>query len=80
MQNTPPRDPWEKFVDKGWDRGAIELWREGYTAKEIGKKVNVSTRRVTNRITELRNKYGKDLVPYDEDRKKALREKSRDMK
>jgi len=64
----------EKVGDKEWDRMAVELWWQGYTAREIGAKVQASEGRVTNRISELRQKYGKKIVPLDRERRKTLRE------
>ena len=71
--------PWEKIPDHHWDRMALEFWWLGYNNREIAKKVNAAPRRVTNRICELRGFFGEKIVPYDNQRKKILREKSRDM-
>lgn len=48
------------------------MWYKGYSRGEIANRVGVSKDRVTNRVTELRNKFGKNIVPYDMDRKKRL--------
>jgi hypothetical protein len=56
----------------GWDRTLVEMWNKGYSRDEIANRVSVSKDRVTNRVTELRNKFGKNIVPYDKDRKKRL--------
>jgi hypothetical protein len=56
----------------GWDTTLIEMWNRGYSRDEIALRVYVSKDRVTNRITELRNKFGKKIVPYNKDRKKLL--------
>lgn len=56
----------------GWDTTLINMWIKGYSRDEIALRVNVSKDRVTNRVTELRKKFGKDVVPYNKDRKKQL--------
>ena len=56
----------------GWDITLMEMWNKGYSRDEIAQRVNVSKDRVTNRVTELRNKFGKERIPYDKDRKKLL--------
>lgn len=56
----------------GWDSTLIEMWNKGHSRDEIANRVNVSKDRVTNRVTELRNKFGENIVPYDKDRKKRL--------
>jgi hypothetical protein len=56
----------------GWDKTLIEMWGKGYSRDEIALRVKVSKDRVTNRVTELRNKFGKKIVPYNKDRKKVL--------
>lgn len=56
----------------GWDRTLIEMWNKGYSRNEIAQRVHVSKDRVTNRVTELRNKFGHNIVPFNKDRKKQL--------
>jgi DNA-binding NarL/FixJ family response regulator len=56
----------------GWDSTLIDMWNKGHSRDEIANRVNVSKDRVTNRVTELRNKFGEDIVPYHKDRKKRL--------
>lgn len=69
--------PWEQIPDHEWDREAVMCRWKGYTYAEIAKKVRVSPGRIGNRLSELRKKFGEDIVPYREAAKKALR-KSRD--
>ena len=64
--NTIPEDT------TGWDTTLVEMWNKGYSRDEIANRVNVSKDRVTNRVTELRNKFGENTVPYNKDRKKRL--------
>jgi len=61
-----------QIPDKNWDRLAVKMWLTGYTSTEIADNISVSPRRVTNKISELRQKYGQEIVPYDKDRRKLL--------
>ncbi len=62
--------PWELIPDHGWDRQVLELWHEGFTCPEIQRKTHVaSAERIRNRLTELRNQYGENIIPTDEQRK-----------
>jgi hypothetical protein len=67
------KEPWKEIEDHGWDRQALELWWNGYTAKEIAQKVgrNITPVTVTNRISALRTKHGENIVPKDEGRKRG---------
>jgi len=56
----------------GWDTTLIDMWNKGHSRDEIARRVGVSKDRVTNRVTELRNKFGKGKIPYNADRKKQL--------
>ena len=47
----------------GLDRTLIEMWNKGYSRDEIANRVKVSKDRVTNSVTELRNKFGENIVP-----------------
>lgn len=62
--------PWDKIPDKNWDRIAVRLWWEGFSAKEISEKVYCSPKRIQNRLSELRERYSKDIVPTDEIRRR----------
>jgi len=62
--------PWEKIPGHNWDRQALELWWTGCTHREIGEKVRVTEHTVQNRMTDLRNTYGVEIVPT----KKQLQE------
>lgn len=70
--------PWERIPDKSWDRQALEMWCGHRTCGEIGQQIDISEGRVRNRLTELRNKYGMDVVPTDEQRRKSRIRKRRD--
>ena len=48
------------------------MWNKGHSRDEIAQRVHVSKDRVTNRVTELRTKFGEKIIPYDRDRKKLL--------
>ncbi len=56
-----------KIPDRLWYREAVRLWREGFTAPDIGKQVKRSRRTVTNKLSELRRNFGEDVVPYRKD-------------
>ena len=72
-QAIEPSKPEKALEDTtGWDLTLIEMWNKGHSRDEIANRVNVSKDRVTNRVTELRNKFGEDIVPYHKDRKKRL--------
>lgn len=62
------------FVDTtGWDRDLMQLWNENQSNRYISSVVHVTPLRVTNRISELRRKLGKDgekVLPYRMARKK----------
>lgn len=58
--------PWQRIPDHFWDRQAVEMWCNGYTAREIGHKVYVTPRRVANRISELRKIY--PFIPTNKER------------
>jgi DNA-binding CsgD family transcriptional regulator len=64
--------PWEKIPDHYADRQIVELWHKGFTNSEIGDKVGLAPRTVTNRLSKLRKEYGEDIVPTDEQRRKKL--------
>ena len=66
----------------GWDKLAVEYWWRGETSKEISTRVSdagirVGHQRVGNRLSELRNTYGAEVVPYDKERRKILADRYR---
>jgi len=66
------KNPWDLIPDKLWDRQALEMWIKGYSCPEIARHVPAGSKRVTNRLSELRRMYETDIVPLDEQRKKYL--------
>ncbi len=56
--------PWEKIPDVGWYREAVRLWRENFSAREIGSKLCKDEQTIRNKIAELRGLYGEEIVPY----------------
>ena len=72
VQSTEQVDTplWERIPDYRWDRQALKYWWDGFTAAVIAQKIggNLSTKTVTNRISILRQEYGTNIVPTDEDR------------
>lgn len=59
----PGMPDWALIPDEGFDRKLVELWSNGYRAKEISSKLYVSERRIYNRLSELRKKYSVTIVP-----------------
>lgn len=57
-------EQWERIPDKGHDRTMLKLWCEDKTYQQIAALVSLSFSRVKNRITELRNEHGREIVPY----------------
>lgn len=70
MSSHKEVEPWDKIENKIWDRAALKLWWSDYSCPEIGVKISVSARRVTNRLCELRKIYGKEIVPLECDRRR----------
>jgi len=65
-----PRKPWEHIDLKDWEREALRLWcEEDLTASEIGRRLHYDEKTVRNRFSELRRKYGLEVVPTDDMRK-----------
>ena len=70
-------EPWLRIPDHRWDRDAVRLWWEGYTAKAIAiklkmaDKANVGADRVRNRLSELRRDHRAE-VPTDSERGKIF--------
>ena len=60
----------------GYDITLITMWNEGYDRGEIAQRVGRSPDRITNRITELRNKYGEEFVPKRKEKIMRLIRKS----
>ena len=58
------KELWENIPNVGWYRNALKLWHEGLSIGQIGRKVGKSEQTVRNKIAELRNLYGEDIVPY----------------
>ena len=71
--------PWEKIPENNWDREAIKMWCEGNTNREIGYRVSVEPRTVTNRISILRKQYPEAHIPTDKERRRLIIEKIHDI-
>jgi hypothetical protein len=54
----------EQVRDVGNDREIIRLWGNGFTAYEISCRVGRCPKTITKKITELRKKYGAEIVKY----------------
>lgn len=64
---------WEKIEDKNWDREVVKLWWNGLSVPEICRKTHLaSEERIRNRISELRSEYGKEVIPYDRERRRKM--------
>ncbi len=61
-------DAWELIPEKGYDRTIIKLFCEGRTNTEISDILNLAAKTITNRISELRQKYP---VPTREELRRA---------
>jgi len=58
----------EKIQDNNLDRIILRRWLEGAKAKKIGREIERADRTVYNTLTRLRGKYGREIVPRNEDR------------
>lgn len=56
--------PWMEVADKGYSREIARLWHEGYTAKEIGYRLDRCGKTISNHISNLRSAYGAEVIPY----------------
>ena len=64
---------WLQIEDRGQERELLHLWLENVPAKEIALKLNISTDRVYNIISDLRRRYSEAFVPYrDEKRRRKV--------
>jgi hypothetical protein len=70
------KELWDQIPPYLWDRVALKMWCDGFTLKEIATKLNVSTGRVANRLSELRRRYGKNVVPYRRNSGESPKEKT----
>lgn len=65
---TEHQPVWERIPDHGYDRKMLELWCEGYTAREISAMISMggspTAKTITNRLSLLRQTHGEELVPY----------------
>lgn len=67
--DAPHKEAWLSIPDVGWDRQALKMWWNGNTSPEIARQVHVTSRRVTNRLSELRHEYGQEVVLTDKQRR-----------
>ena len=59
----PSLPPWKHVKDYGADQKIVELWHEGLTYAEIGRKVSRAPGTVVNRLGALRRQHGDVIVP-----------------
>ena len=69
-------EPWEKIPDHYWDQVAVKMWHHGHTNREIGNRVSVDPRTVTNRLCALRKLHGTEIVPFNDQRRNLNIEKT----
>jgi hypothetical protein len=62
---TPDDKPWEFIPELSWDRAALRLWWLDHSCPAIARQLHVSTKTITNRLSELRTMYGTGIVPTD---------------
>lgn len=67
--------PWEQIKDHASDRQILKLWHEGFTSNEIGQRLGLAPRSVTNIISTLRTSYSTKVVPTNEQRRKKRQPK-----
>jgi hypothetical protein len=67
--------PWEAVANVAWDRLLLMLWWQDEPAARIGERIGVTAKTVINRLSELRKRYGVDLVPTETNRRARVREK-----
>ena len=58
------QEMWEMIPDTGWDRQMLKLWLNGFTAPEIGERIDRAEKTIRNRLTALRREHGDEIVPY----------------
>ena len=71
IQNSIP--PWEQIPDKDWDRQAVQLLHKGYSDPDIGKRLSISSKRVTNRLSELRRLFPEQVPTRKELRQRKIK-------
>lgn len=59
---------WEQVPEHRWDREALQLWHEGHSCSEIAARIKQAPKTIRNKLTDLRNRYGTEIVPLDENR------------
>jgi hypothetical protein len=85
IEATGALDDWrvQQISDHGYDRIALRLWLEGYTATEIKNHLKTymaeppSAKTISNRLSVLRGIYKKRIVPFDDERKELGRKAAR---
>lgn len=64
---------WEQIPDKDWDRQAVQLLHKGYSDPDIGKRLSISSKRVTNRLSELRRLFPEQVPTRKELRQRKIK-------
>lgn len=63
----PEGKPWDIIQDPK-KRKMVELWCEGYSSREIARQFECAPKTISNRISELRQRYGPEVVLDDTSR------------
>lgn len=56
-------EPWKQIEDE-YDRLLVKLWWNNYPLEKIAPILNLEEGTIRNKLTELRKKLGKNIVPY----------------
>lgn len=73
LKPTDEHKPWELIPDHLWDRLAVKMWCANYSAREIANQIpDVHHRRVTNRLSELRQLYPHASIPTHKQRRERM--------
>jgi hypothetical protein len=63
VANGPSMPPWEEIQNIGYDRELVKLLWDRLTSDEIGHRLGKAAHTIDNRLSQLRKRYGKDVVP-----------------
>jgi len=66
------RKPWDQ-IEGDSNQLIAEWWNEGKQSQEIAKELKKDDGTIRNSISDLRKKYGKEVIPFSRDRVKNYR-------
>ncbi len=76
--------PWQRIPgERGWNREAAQLWWQEWMNEEISNELRkqgwyVEGLAVTRRLSELRQRFGAEVVPYNRDRRRPTGKSDKD--